>query len=109
MNRRIMMTLLILGIIVAVVILFIFLPIDSGEGRNNSSSFIPFIPIWFTIMIPIYIANQEKKKKEEQAINKLKSGNRYNMMKDMVEDLNDDELQYLYRKLHETANNTMTR
>jgi hypothetical protein len=102
--------LLVVGVVVLTVAFLFVIPVTgSGNGGDDSSSFVPFIPIWFAAIIPILVAKREENTKHEKAKRRLKTNDRYGMMKDFVSQLNHDELQYLHRKLVETSGDTMAR
>lgn len=108
MNRRLIMSLLVIMLVLIIGLLVAVSSIGSG-GSGDDSSFIPFIPIWFVAMIPIFEAKRREKTKQEKAKRRLKADDRYSMMKDLVHQLNDDELQYLHQRLYETSGAAMAR
>jgi hypothetical protein len=109
MNRRLMMSLLVVLTVLIIAFLLVVPPVASGSSGDDSSSFVPFIPIWFVAMIPIFESKRQERKKQEKAKRRLKTDDRYTMMKNLVHQLNNDELQYLHHRLYEMSGDTMAR
>lgn len=101
MNRRLTVSLLI-GILVLSVIFLVAVPVvrsgNSASG-DDSSSFVPFIPIWFAAIVPILVKKREDYEAQEKAKRKIKNSDRFQMMRHLVKQLNDEELDYLHQKI----------
>ena len=101
MNRRMAMTLLTVGLIMFIGLAVIIPFARSGGSRSadDSSSFVPFIPIWFAAIIPILVKKQEQNEAREKIKRKLNNSDRYLMMRNLVNELNDVELRYIKQRL----------
>lgn len=99
---RLKITAILVALVVSVLILLV-VPISANSGSGGSSdsnSFITFVPIWIAVFVPVFIAARQRREKAKREIN-IEDEDIYSVMNRLVDDLDDDEMDYLRQRLHD--------
>ena len=93
--------------LVAVIVVIAVTSGGSGGDGSDSSSFVTFLPIWIAIFVPIFAARQQREREKAKRQFRTEGEDIYSMMNRLVDDLNEDETDYLKRRLRDKFDDSL--